>query len=142
MIRKYQEQDLNRIIDIWYKASLIAHPFLDAEFLSTERKNIIQKHMPVAETWVYEREGSVVGFIALIDNEVEAIFVEPKQQGQGIGQALMDHARRLRGDLELDVFKEKHIGRAFYDRYGFEVVKEHLHEETGQLQLRLRLADG
>ncbi|TKS57867.1 MAG: acetyltransferase [Nitrospira sp.] len=142
MIRKYQAQDLQAVIDIWYRASLIAHPFLDEAFLQAERQEIMEKHMPSVETWVYEKEGRIVGFIALLDCEVGAIFVDPQHQRQGIGRALMDHARKLRGHLELDVFKENHIGRAFYDRYGFKVVAEHLHESSGQLQLRLRLEDG
>jgi len=141
MIRKYQAQDLQAVIDIWYRASLIAHPFLDEAFLQAERQEIVEKHMPSVETWVYEKEGRIVGFIALLDCEVGAIFVDPQHQRQGIGRALMDHARDLRGNLELDVFKENRIGRAFYDRYGFKVIAEHLHEASGQLQLRLRLAD-
>ena len=142
MIRKYQAQDLQAVIDIWYRASLIAHPFLDEAFLQAERQEIMEKHMPSVETWIYEKEGRIVGFIALLDCEVGAIFVDPQHQRQGIGRALMDHARDLRGNLELDVFKENRIGRAFYDRYGFKVIAEHLHEASGQRQLRLRLEDG
>lgn len=142
MIRAYQAQDLQGVLDIWYRASLTAHPFLDEAFLQAERQEIVEKHMPVAETWVYGREGRIVGFIALLGCEVGAIFVDPQHQRQGIGRALMDHARELRGNLELDVFKENRIGRAFYDRYGFKVVVEHLHEASGQLQLRLRLEGG
>lgn len=139
MIRKYQAPDLQAVMDIWYRASLIAHPFLDDAFLQAERQEIVEKHMPSVETWVYEWESRIVGFIALLDCEVGAIFVDPQYQRQGIGRALMDHARDLRGNLELDVFKENRIGRAFYDHYGFKVIAEHLHEASGQLQLRLRL---
>lgn len=142
MIRSYRPEDIDRVMEVWYQASLIAHPFLGAEFLETERKAIIEQHMPVAEVYVYARDGVVLGFIALLDHEVGAIFVEPKHQGQGIGCALMDHARQLKGDLELDVFKKNRIGRRFYDRYGFEFVEEVFHEDSGQPQLRLRLPAG
>ena len=81
----------------------------------------------------------MVGFIALIGNEVGAIFVDPSYHGLGIGRALMDKARSLREDLELEVFKRNALGRAFYDRYGFELMHEKVHEQTGHKLMRLKL---
>jgi ribosomal protein S18 acetylase RimI-like enzyme len=37
------------------------------------------------------------------------------------------------------VFKDNLVGRKFYEKYGFIMVAEHVHEETGFIQLRLRL---
>jgi putative acetyltransferase len=81
----------------------------------------------------------VVGFIALIGNEVGAIFVQPSHHRTGVGHRLMDTARELRGELEVEVFVANTIGRAFYAKYGFEAVEEQAHEATGQEVLRLRL---
>lgn len=139
MIRSYQASDQEQTLAVWYNASVVAHHFLDESFFEQERKAIIEQYFPVTEKWVYEHEGSVVGFIAMLDNEVGAIFVEPDAQGQGIGRALMEHVRANRDVLELDVFKANRIGRRFYARYGFQVVGERVHEETGQAMLRLRL---
>ncbi len=136
-IRKYNDTDCEAVIEIWYTASKIATPFLSDEFLTWEREQIREVWMPSAETWVFETEGSVVGFIALLDNEVGAIFVHPEAQGRGVGRALMDHAASTRDSLYLDVFKENAIGRRFYDRYGFKYQFEHVQEETGRTQMRL-----
>ncbi len=76
MIRQYEEKDLSDLLDAWYSASLVAHPFLDEVFFEQERKNISEIYLPNAETWVFEQDGVVVGFISLIGNEVGAIFVE------------------------------------------------------------------
>lgn len=138
-IRPYTAEDLDQLLDVWYLASLIAHSFLSEEDLATERREVSNHWLPMAETGVYELDGVVVGFVALIGSEVGAIFVDPEHQGRGIGRALMDHARAARPFLELDVFEANHIGRRFYDAYGFEVVGRHTHEATGQTQLRLRL---
>ncbi len=51
----------------------------------------------------------------------------------------MDHATSIRESLELLVFKDNKVGRDFYEKCGFHQVGEELHEETGFLQLRLRL---
>lgn len=139
MIRPYKDTDLNGLLEAWYSASLVGHPFLDEEFFQRERERIREVHLPNAETWVFEQDGVVAGFIALAGNEVGAIFVHSNYRGRGIGRALMDHAGSLRGSLELFVFKDNKVGREFYDKYGFRPIGECLDEETGRMQLRLRL---
>ena len=137
MIRQYEVRDTDTIIIAWYAASKIATPFLTEEFLAETRENIRNLWLPNAETWVFEAEGKVIGFITLIENEVGAIFVHPKFQGTGAGKALMDHAISLRGHVFLDVFEENSVGRRFYDGYGFQFESKHLHKETGHMHLRL-----
>ena len=139
MIRKYEDKDLEELLDVWYSASQVAHPFLNEDFFEQERKNIAKLHIPTADTWVYEIDNAVVGFISLIGNEVGAIFVIADLHGKGIGRALMEHAKSIRAYLELDVFEDNKIGRNFYEKCGFLKVSEHLHEETGFMQLRLKL---
>ena len=138
-IRPYGPNDLGAVLDVWDAASRIAHPFFDEAFFDGERREIAEVHLPSAETWVYDVGGIVAGFVALVGDEVGGLFVDPEQHRQGIGRALMDHACALRDVLYLDVFEENRLGRAFYDRYGFEVVGEHVHEETGRRQLRMLL---
>ena len=65
MIRAYESEDTNAILDVWFQASLIAHPFLHDSFLEKERENIQQIYLPNTKTWVYEQEGKVVGFISI-----------------------------------------------------------------------------
>ncbi len=139
MIREYFDHDLDELLGVWYEASLIAHSFLTKEFLAAERGEIAKQWMPIAESTVYELDGRVVGFLALIGNEVGGIFVHPDYQGRGIGRALMDSARDSRPFLELNVFEENQIGRRFYDAYGFEIVGRQINEAAGQTELRLRL---
>jgi len=139
VIRPFTSGDIEELLDVWYRASLIAHRFLTEELFEDERAEIIERWLPSAETNVYEADGGVVGFIALIGNEVGAIFVDPDHQGRGIGRALMDHVRRSRPFLELDVCEANGIGRRFYDAYGFQVVDRYVDDGTGQSGLRLRL---
>ena len=112
---------------------------MSEEFLTNERQEISARWLPMAETTVYDVDGHVVGFIALIGNEVGAIFVDPDHQSTGVGRALMNHARESRPFLELSVFEANAIGRRFYDAYGFEFVERHIHEASGETELRLRL---
>jgi len=110
------------------------------EFIARERINTKEIYLPNTDTWVAECDGKVQGFIALMGNEVGAIFLKPQFHGMGVGKALMNKAQELHGDLEVEVFKENAIGREFYKKYGFEQVKETQHEPTGQTLLRLKFS--
>jgi putative acetyltransferase len=138
MIRPYHAGDVEDIVDIWYQASLVAHPFLSEHFLADEERKIRQGYLPAAQTWVYEEAGQVVGFISLLGNEVGGVFVHPEMQRRGIGAALMDMACSLHDTVELEVFQANSIGRAFYAKYGFEPIDEFTLDETGEPTIRLR----
>jgi putative acetyltransferase len=139
MIRRYQERDVDQVLEAWESASRLAHHFLDEGFFHVERERIRNTYLPSAETWVWEEDGRVIGFVSLLGHEVGGLFVDAGAQRRGVGRALMDHARNLRGTLELDVFERNAIGTAFYAHYGFEVVGKHVDEETGETTARLRL---
>ena len=137
IIRQYHNNDLALVLSAWENASKIAHPFLSREFTNQERKNIPNLYLPNADTWVAEVDKTVVGFIALIGNEVGAIFVQPEFHGKKIGKALMDKAKTLHSTLEVEVFKKNELGRKFYQQYGFNFMQESIHDATGNQLLRL-----
>lgn len=137
-IRQYREADLEAVLSSWEVATRLAHEFMTDDFIAQERKNTAEIYLPNTDTWVAEIDGEVVGFISLMGNEVGAIFLQPACHGKGVGKALMDKARELHGNLEVEVFKENTIGRNFYSSYGFSHLEEELHEPTGQQLLRLK----
>jgi putative acetyltransferase len=139
-LRPYKNTDQNAVLDTWEEATRLAHPFMSDAFIAQGIQDIVNIYLPNTETWVAEVDGEVQGFIALMGNEVGAIFLRPSLHGKGIGKALMDKAQALRGNLELEVFKANTIGRAFYERYGFKPQEETLHEPTGQPLLRLKFS--
>jgi len=140
MIREYRAADLERVLDVWYRASVVAHSFLPEGFFAAERELLRDRWLPNSETTVFVADDEVVGFLSLVGNEVGGLFVDPDHQRRGIGRALMDRAQESRPSLELSVFAANSDGLAFYRAYGFEVVGRQTNEETGHPELRLRLS--
>ena len=101
MIRKYNENDLDSVLEIWLNASVQAHNFVSAEFWESQLDNMRNIYIPSSETYVYEVESKVVGFYALYENNLAAIFVAPEHQGKGIGKQLLSHAKAKRTVLSL-----------------------------------------
>lgn len=138
MIRKNTEDDLDKILDIWLNASIKAHDFVAAEFWQSQLENMRNIYLPAAETYVYEMESGVVGFYALHQDNLAAIFVAPECQGQGIGKQLLDHAKTRRRVLTLTVYKENQASCQFYLSQGFSVLNEQLDDHTGQPEYVMR----
>lgn len=137
-IRQYRDSDLNELMAAWENANNVAHPFLNEDFVAQVRMDIPALYLPNADTWVADADNRVVGFMALLGNEVGAIFLQPKYQGKKIGKMMMDTAQELHGDLVVEVFEKNSTARLFYSQYGFELIEKEIHEPTGEKVLRLK----
>ncbi|HBN6206200.1 TPA: N-acetyltransferase [Vibrio parahaemolyticus] len=131
MIRQYNPHDLDSVLEIWLEASVKAHDFISAEFWESQVENMRNIYIPASEVYVFEVDSKVVGFYALYENNLAAIFVSPAFQGKGIGKQLLSHAKAQRAVLGLSVYKENQASYQFYLSQGFAVVSEQLDEHTG-----------
>ena len=82
------------------------------------------------DVWLAEEDGRALGFLALRRSRtdgwetLEKLYVDPTDQGRGVGTALLDQAKALRPDgLHLWVFQKNEGARRFYERHGFRLVK-------------------
>ncbi len=137
MIRKHTPEDLEQILDIWYKSSTLAHPFLKTSFVNKVKDDMRNLYVPNSETWVYIENNTVVGFISMMGNEIAGLFVLPNQHSKGIGTKLVHMVSELHNELEVEVFKKNEIGRAFYNKYGFKLLNQFFHEESNSEVMRL-----
>ena len=139
MIRKYNEIEIPTLIDIWEEASTLAHPFLDAEFTQMVKKAMTEMYLPNSDTWVYIESDEIKGFISMAENEIGGLFVKPNHHSKGIGTSLVNHMKQFHKELEVEVFELNKIGKPFYEKYGFKVFKEYIHEGSNQNVLRMRM---
>lgn len=138
MIRKYNENEIPILVNIWEQVSKIAHPFLDDEFSEMVKKAMREMYLPNSDTWVYEESNTIIGFISMMENEIGGLFVNPKNQSKGIGTSLVNHMKQFHKELEVEVFEQNKIGKPFYEKFGFKIINEYIHEETNHKVLRLK----
>ncbi len=129
---------MERVLQIWLEASIQAHHFIPCEYWESKVSDMRELYIPNSDTYVYEQDGAVQGFIALHEKTIAAIFVSPDCQNQGIGSRLMAQAKELHSSVLLTVYKENSKAMRFYKKSGFTVVQEQLDAHTGHLELLMR----
>lgn len=73
---------------------------------------------------VVQRDGRVVGFMALAPGWIEQLYLSPETRGIGAGSALLALAKRAQpGGLRLWTFVANGPARAFYARHGFREIR-------------------
>ena len=138
MIRKFETQDLDTIMQIWLHGNLDAHPFIPASFW-TDHFEMVRDMLPQAELYVHENEAprQIDGFIGLTENHIEGIFVAKAARSNGIGKALLDHVKPLKPRLTLGVYQKNERALAFYRREQFVVQSEGIDEDTNEADIQM-----
>lgn len=133
-IRPYTPADADDLIHVWRRAATIAHDFLPQAFMQQEEIAIREQYLPHTDTWVALHAHRIIGFIALLGNEIGGLFVDPEAQRQGVGRALLSHARAQRANdsLTVEVFAKNLAAVAFYERCGFIHGAVRPHEPTNE----------
>lgn len=114
--------DTEQLSNIWFDASMKAHPFIGEPRLVEQRKLIEDEYLPKSETWIACCGGETAGFISLLDSFIGGIFIAPAWQGRGIGGKLIAHALTLKGELSLEIYTANEQAVRFYRALGFTEV--------------------
>lgn len=123
--------DLKKLSNIWFEASMKAHPFIGEKRLIEQRGLIEGEYLPKAETSVACLGGEAVGFISLLGSFIGGIFVAPDRQGLGIGRKLVADALARKGELSLEVYTENAQAMRFYKQLGFQEISRRATDDFG-----------
>lgn len=135
MIRAFQSTDMNDVLDIWLRASIEAHGFVDRGFWESKVDDMRETYIPASDTYVFMEDSIIKGFFSLRGDTLAAMFVTPDFQGKGIGRKLMKKAKSLRKKMDLTVYRENPGSIGFYRKCGFVTIKERVDERTGHIEI-------
>jgi putative acetyltransferase len=130
MIREMKMLDLERVMGIWLAGNKQAHSFI-AESYWHDNLPLVREQLPSAEVWVYESEGTVQGFIGIMEKSfIAGLFVAVSRQSGGVGRALVNHSKEHYGPLSLHVYADNDRAVQFYLKCGFTVAGEMINGDT------------
>jgi ribosomal protein S18 acetylase RimI-like enzyme len=136
--RSLDRADVEAISRVHHRACLIAYRFKNWSY-SLQEVEAWYSRIFAKWTWTlaaFEPDASIAGFIALTDQHVDQLYVDPSRQRSGIGSSLLEQALKISpGRVTLHVFEENRSARAFYERYGFQERDRWMNTEEGRIDL-------
>lgn len=144
-IRKATEADADAIRDVYLSSRLSAMPWLPLLHSPEEVKHWLTTYvLPFSQVLVAEKDGLIVGYVAIKDDMLDHLYVRPEQQRAGIGTALLEAAKKLSANrLRLYTFARNTLARRFYERHGFrELPNSGARNELGEPDVLLELEIG
>ncbi len=133
MIRKFEDNDINEILQIWKSENIKAHKFISKEYWENNY-NYVKEILPTAEVYVYILDGKILGFVGLDNNYIQGIFVNTYNQCNGIGTALLNKVKENRNTLTLSVYKKNINAINFYKKNNFVIVSQNIDKNTNEIE--------
>ena len=127
IIREYREEDFDAVTILWRIASEKSLPDFQREkghFFYEDRDFFRDHILKNNQVWVVEMEARPVAFLAMVNDLIDRLYVDPDYQRRGIGKALLDFARKQSPEhLWLYTLQINVNARLFYEQNGFVVEK-------------------
>lgn len=133
MIRKFFNNDIDRVMTIWFDGNMDSHNFIIPEYWE-EKYNEVKSMIPQAEVYVYESDGIIKGFIGLDGDYIAGIFVDKIYRSKGIGKALIRFIKNSHERLILSVYEKNKSAVRFYEKSGFVVASTGTDSDTLQTE--------
>lgn len=121
-IRPAQIADTDMLVAVWRRSVLATHTFLSVADVDALMPVVRHEVLGKLEVWVLENGGTAIGFMALQQNSVEALFMDPGHRRHGGGRQMLNQARSLKGPLVVNVNEQNLQALQFYLAEGFKVA--------------------
>ena len=136
MIRAFESKDMDQVMRIWLNTNIQAHFFIDMMYWQNSFE-AVKEQISQAEVYVCEVNGQIEGFIGLQGNYVAGMFVKPELQNRGMGCDLLNHVKKKKNILELDVYQKNWAAIRFYVSQEFSEEDITVDQATGEKQVHM-----
>ncbi|MBB6461981.1 GNAT family N-acetyltransferase [Flammeovirga kamogawensis] len=133
-IRALKNEDIDTVVELWYKVSVQAHSFISSDYWEKNKEVMATQYLPGSECYLAIKDEQIVGFVAMVEDYLAAIFVQTTMQGSGIGKNLLDFIKSKRETIQLKVYKNNLRSIQFYKHQGFSVLSESIDESTNEVE--------
>lgn len=136
MIRKFENSDLDSVMQIWLDGNIKAHNFISPQYWHNNF-DYVKSALLSSEIYVYDDE-MVEGFIGLNGSYIEGVFVKSGSQHKGIGTDLLNYAKQKYDELSLSVYQKNTNAISFYNKNGFKIISENIDLNTNETEYKMK----
>ena len=127
IIREYRNEDFDAVTILWRisrEKSLPEFQLEKGHFFFEDRDYFQKQIVKNNQIWVVESQNYPVGFMAMNNDFVDQLYIDPNHQRRGIGRSLLNLARERSPDhVWLYTLQVNTSAREFYEKNGFVAEK-------------------
>ncbi len=133
MIVKPSVNDYERLITIWENSVRATHTFITEEDIQCYKPLILNEYFAAVELFGSQDEDQRIdGFMGIVEDKLEMLFVDACVRGKGIGKKLLTYAIKELNVKKVDVNEQNIQAVEFYKYMGFRVVSRSAVDNTGK----------
>jgi GNAT superfamily N-acetyltransferase len=123
-LRQADMAEARVVADVWLRSRAASIPAIPPPVHTADevREHFATVVLPHREVWLAVVNGTVAGLLALDDEWVDHLYIDPPVFGRGVGSQLIAVAKQRRPRLKLWAFQSNVGARRFYERHGFVAV--------------------
>jgi putative acetyltransferase len=131
-IRPSTFDDRDVLFGLWRDSVVATHDFLMEEDFEYYAHLFREHYLPNFPVWTAVDQDGPAGFIGLTGQSIDTLFVAPSRFRQGVGRALMAHAKGLAPRLRVQVNEQNPRAIDFYASEGFQPVGRTPTDDNGR----------
>ena len=129
-IERPLRQDYPELVAVWEAAVRATHHFLAEEYIQAIKPLLLEEYLDLVNLYcTRDGSGAIEGFVGVLGNKAEMLFVHPHAHRKGVGKLLMHYAIHNLGITTVDVNEQNEGAVGFYRHLGF-LVKSRSPEDA------------
>lgn len=131
-IRRAHHEEFSTLIQIWEDSVMDSHQFLTNQDIADYKSILTTTNFYNTEIFLIEIDKQIKGFIGLMVNKIQLLFIAPQSFGMGLGTALINFAIDNKDVKHVDVNEQNITAHRFYLNKGFRNVEKFSSDATGK----------
>ncbi len=120
------------LMAVWESSVRATHLFLSEDEIESIKEYVPQALKEIPSLTIVEKENQVpVGFMGIVGQHLEMLFISHEERGKGLGKELLKYGIEKYSINDLAVNEQNPLARGFYEHMGFKVYKRTDCDEQG-----------
>ncbi|WP_102378116.1 GNAT family N-acetyltransferase [Raoultibacter timonensis] len=123
---------IEQLLEVWESSVKATHLFLSESEIENIKKYVPEALKEIPHLTIVENDNQIpVGFMGIVEQHLEMLFISNEERGQGLGKELLKCGIEKYGVNDLAVNEQNPLAAGFYEHMGFEVYKRTECDEQG-----------